>query len=165
MPSVVTLADRPEFAEAVRTMPTGVPPFMLNDPISWNFASLGTLFPAYQLALLDDKETVIGAGIQRRSRGTARWPTCRIKGGTTSWDVRSARNSLTVRRWQLLLSRSLYSLSFGSQRIGRRTSHDATTKIQPPRNMNVPTVVAARMPTQLGTPLFRTHPLVQRVDM
>lgn len=62
MPSVVTLADRPEFAEAVRTMPTGVPPFMQNDPMSWNFASLGTLFPAYQFALLDEEETVIGRG-------------------------------------------------------------------------------------------------------
>jgi GNAT superfamily N-acetyltransferase len=62
MPSVVTLADRPELAEAARTMPTGVPLFMLNDPMSWNFASLGTLFPAYQLALLDDEETVIGRG-------------------------------------------------------------------------------------------------------
>ena len=54
MPSLVTLADRPELAEAVRTMPTGVPPFIVNDPMSWNFASLGTLFPDYQLALLDD---------------------------------------------------------------------------------------------------------------
>ena len=62
MASVVTIADRPELAEAVRTMPTGLPAFMLNDPMGWNFASLVALFPAYQLALLDDDATVIGRG-------------------------------------------------------------------------------------------------------
>ena len=60
--SVVTLADRPDLAESVRTMPTGLPPFMLNDPMGWNFASLAALFPAYQLALLDDHDKVIGHG-------------------------------------------------------------------------------------------------------
>ena len=62
MPTVVTLADRPELTEAARTMPTGLPAFMLNDPMGWNFASLAALFPGYQLALLDDDATVIGRG-------------------------------------------------------------------------------------------------------
>lgn len=62
MATVVTLADRPELAESVRTMPTGLPPFMLNDPMGSLFASLVALFPAYQLALLDDYDTVIGHG-------------------------------------------------------------------------------------------------------
>jgi hypothetical protein len=62
MASVVTLADRPDLAESVRTMPTGLPAFMLNDPMGWNFASLAALFPAYQLALLDDHDRVIGHG-------------------------------------------------------------------------------------------------------
>jgi len=62
MASVVTLADRPELAEAVGTMPTRLPAFLLNDPMGWNFASLARLFPEYQLALLDDDGTVIGRG-------------------------------------------------------------------------------------------------------
>lgn len=62
MTSVVTLADRPELAQAVRAMTTDLPEFMTNDPMSWNFASLATLFPAYQLVLLDDDGTVIGFG-------------------------------------------------------------------------------------------------------
>ncbi len=62
MAIIVTLADRPELADSVRAMPTGLPAFMLNDPMGWIFASLASLFPAYQLALVDDDGTVIGHG-------------------------------------------------------------------------------------------------------
>jgi GNAT superfamily N-acetyltransferase len=61
MTTVATLAERPELAESVRTMPTGLPLFMLNDPMGWNFASLPELFPDYQLVLLDN-DTVVGHG-------------------------------------------------------------------------------------------------------
>jgi GNAT superfamily N-acetyltransferase len=62
MTTVVTLAERPDLIESVRSRPVGLPAFMLNDPMGWNFASLATVFPTYQLALLDDDDSVIGHG-------------------------------------------------------------------------------------------------------
>ena len=62
MCAAMTLADRPDLAEPMRVMPTGFPVFMEQAPMGWNFACLGTLFPAYQLALLDEEDAVIGYG-------------------------------------------------------------------------------------------------------
>ena len=49
----------PDLIDSVRAMPTALPAFMLNDPMGWIFGSLASLFPAYQLALIDDDGSVI----------------------------------------------------------------------------------------------------------
>lgn len=58
-PTVITLADRPDLATSLDEMSGGWPPFMTQDPMGWNLATVGDLFPECQLAALDG-DCVVG---------------------------------------------------------------------------------------------------------
>ena len=55
---IVTLADRPDLADAVDEMNTGWPTFMTQDPMGWNLATVSHLFPGCQLMALDGDHVV-----------------------------------------------------------------------------------------------------------
>lgn len=59
--STVTLAERPDLADAMWDMPNPWPPFMLNDPIgNLFFGRLPDVFPGHQILALDDRGTIVG---------------------------------------------------------------------------------------------------------
>jgi GNAT superfamily N-acetyltransferase len=55
---IVTLAERPDLHSAIWDMPSGWPPFMLEDPVARLMGRLHTLFPELQFAALDADEVV-----------------------------------------------------------------------------------------------------------
>ena len=55
---IVTLTERPELHSAIWDMPTGWPPFMLEDPVASLMGRLPLLFPELQFAALDGDEVV-----------------------------------------------------------------------------------------------------------
>jgi GNAT superfamily N-acetyltransferase len=59
--TIVTLAERPDLAAAVRSMPNTWPEFMVNDPVAEVFLpQLAHVFPEHQLVSLDETGTVVG---------------------------------------------------------------------------------------------------------
>jgi hypothetical protein len=58
---IVTLADRPDLADAVDEMNTGWPTFMTQDPMGWNLATVSHLFPGCQLMALDGDVNLVTA--------------------------------------------------------------------------------------------------------
>lgn len=59
--SIVTLADRPDLTEAMRSMPSTWPEFMQRDPVgNLFFGRLPEAFPEHQLLALDDRGSIVG---------------------------------------------------------------------------------------------------------
>ena len=82
----VRLAERPDLASVMWSMPNPWPAYMNQDPVAdVFFLRLHEVFPEHQLLALDERGAVVGKANSLRSRGPVLMTTSPRAAGTPSW--------------------------------------------------------------------------------